>query len=894
MRLRPGLRSFLPVTVVALWALAGSGCGWFSKPQTPPVQTAEDYSTRLGTSIDVSLEALLKLSRAELSRMIEEQRDAFTTRSSVVRNQVGGNLLLGNVLPASHLPVFAKSAYSMEAGVSLPGYYKPGTSDPALALHLARFGDVEAALVVAGDDEQLRAKVKAHRGERNYPLEWTQLTALQLESARMKLANGEVEGATELVLLHQQIQAILDTKAASGVLGRTLLPVGRDALMSAEKAWRQPDKKKPLLADDVEAALKAWGEPPVGPGVFDIAGGRADLEKVFGGPVRGQGLTAAAQDCERVLDLLNLPLTRDGVEAVLAHVEGESLAEIQVLYRGGHSVSYSQPVHLISSLLDSGAEPVVDTAGALPHAVVSHAGVMYDATLAPRSRNLGGVVRISLAKNKPQVARLPENPLDLGSVRLDRSFNQNRVLHAPQQPEHKSLHIRSAEPLKGVSLPLNGATPTLAIVNRAGKEDLTASVEFVFEDAGQGDSTWPVAVGLLSAYGPARWAEQETDSGSLLSLTWEEGPARYALRLPYGKTEPPDLVIEDTRGADAVPDRIKAAEGLARAERKARLDAGKPLFRLARWQVFPHIRLGMSREQVLASLPADETVRRYPHDDGFSLLFLKSPDPQATHWPQQMVVRFADNRLVELRMRYLEGPLTPDASHPSLLDVLEQKQGAPVPAPAPWTHLWSDLPAGSPKPFLVRWQDDQTEATYQRDSGGSEVILRDWPADKPGPVELKPWSILSPGIEHCRLGDTREGIVKRWNLPAMPLTSADGGLVIVPPGESPYDALLVYLANDLVTRIVARHKGTPKTQSGGRAPDVTPAIREAWSRDLDRLGIVRRQDPADEFMLQGLGWHDDVTRVRIFGQVSRNGPELYTEWRTWPVPPTTPGEQAGR
>ena len=54
------------------------------------------------------------------------------------------------------------------------------------------------------------------RGERDYPIEWMRLVSLVLQNAELKLANGEVDGATELVLVHHQLRSLLDGKSASG------------------------------------------------------------------------------------------------------------------------------------------------------------------------------------------------------------------------------------------------------------------------------------------------------------------------------------------------------------------------------------------------------------------------------------------------------------------------------------------------------------------------------------------------------------------------------------------------------------------------------------------------------------------------------------------------------
>jgi hypothetical protein len=100
------------------------------------------------------------------------------------------------------------------------------------------------------------------------------------------------------------------------------------------------------------------------------------------------------------------------------------------------------------------------------------------------------------------------------------------------------------------------------------------------------------------------------------------------------------------------------------------------------------------------------------------------------------------------------------------------------------------------------------------------------------------------------------------------------------PTASPYDVLLVWYEGGKVSRLIARHRN-PKPLPPA---EVGTALQEAWSRDLDRLGYVRRQDGPHGQVLQAYGWHDDRTRVHIFAQETEEGPRLFTEWREWPVP----------
>ena len=67
------------------------------------------------------------------------------------------------------------------------------------------------------------------------------------------------------------------------------------------------------------------------------------------------------------------------------------------------------------------------------------------------------------------------------------------------------------------------------------------------------------------------------------------------------------------------------------------------------------------------------------------------------------------------------------------------------------------------------------------------------------------------------------------------------------------------------------------------AADVTAKMQEAWARDFNHLGALRRQDGAAGAILQAYGWHDDKVRVRLIAQETADGPRLFTEWRYWPV-----------
>ncbi len=172
--------------------------------------------------------------------------------------------------------------------------------------------------------------------------------------------------------------------------------------------------------------------------------------------------------------------------------------------------------------------------------------------------------------------------------------------------------------------------------------------------------------------------------------------------------------------------------------------------------------------------------------------------------------------------------------------------------------------------------------TYQRDAGGAEVVLREWPEDQPLETSGTPLEFCSRGPAGCAIGDTREDVLKREWL-GKPGSTGDGGIVLYGKGaKNPYDTVVVYFENDKVSRISARHKARP---SDGNAAQ---ALRQAWGADLAHLGSLRRTEAAAGLQFLGaLGWNDDRIRVRTFAQTGNAGPEMWTEWRGWPVPAKT-------
>src|SRR5262249_7296292 len=191
---------------------------------------------------------------------------------------------------------------------------------------------------------------------------------------------------------------------------------------------------------------------------------------------------------------------------------------------------------------------------------------------------------------------------------------------------------------------------------------------------------------------------------------------------------------------------------------------------------------------------------------------------------REMVLRFgARGKLAELRVRSVDGPA---AKGQDPLSELTRRCGAPLEGPAPSAAVWGDLPRPARPTVQHRWQDDLTILTCVRESGVTEVVLRDRPAEHEAGAPLPPLEYLPRGPAGCVLGLGREDLLRQWNV-ANPVTLADGALVLHPQTPRPYDALLVWFENDRVARVVARHEAAGR----GAAPaQLAQAVSETWGR----------------------------------------------------------------
>jgi hypothetical protein len=873
---------------LALLAVVGlAGCSR-TEVAPPEAAEAEQEILRLGDTVEVSLADYLALPRAELADKVSDWTVTVAKLQASARESPETPVLLPRLQPPITLPVYRESHFSARAGFSLPPYFKEGTRDAALALHLARFGDHEAALKLADPaDKDLLARIDTCRAGRNYPVEWTQLVSLLLHAAQFKMANGEAEGATELVVLHRQLRQVLDARAASGPLGAALLPFGRRALAQAVPAWREEPRNQKALADDIEAALNDWGPFPAPDPALRPGAPQAEVARLFQAPATGR--TVAVQEpaaVRRVLDLLALPVPPEGVRDVVAFCDGQQhLTELLLVYRAKIGDSFPEPIHLAHHLVDHGfgGDNPANGPGTLQQTYTG-AGLVYAVTRVTRGNAAGAFVRVSNTQATAAPPSFARDPRDFGLAHFDRSFEENRVVTAPEQAGSPAT-VSRPEALAEIARPLSLPTPARAVLTREPGHDLLAGFALRWNADVNPEAVARLALPLWAAFGPGR-VEGAAEGGGQLSFTWEDGQTRVHLRVPYD-IQAPDLAVEDTQKAERLAERDQAAHRFDEAERKARLEAGHPRRRVPRSFAALNgvdlggLQLGQGRAEALEALPHGQAVRRVSLADGVSLLFVEGPQGPSPFHAQQLFVRFGPgDRVAELRVRYVEGLHAPSAQEPALLTTLEKGCGGKgEKLPAPWAGLWADLAPEKPAPALYRWRDDTTVLTCQRDAGGAEVVLRDRPTDRPEGVELPPLTFCSRGVDHCALGDTQAEVLRRRQTPT-PASRPDGARVLGQPASSPYDMVLVWFEEGRVVRVVARHKAKP----GADPAQLTVAMQQAWARDIDRLGFLRRQEGRVGQLFGAYYWHDDRTRVRLFAQDSEEGPRLLTEWREWPLP----------
>lgn len=867
---------------LSLVLCAGSaGCG--SGPVAVDAPETKPAALPAVTTPQATLSELLAQPRAELAKQFEEVTAQVQVREKAHRDGTLAFGLLPRLRVPLILPIWGEASYSTKTQISLPPYIAEGSKDNHLALHLARYGDVEAARRLAeANDKTILQTLEGLACDRNYPAEWTRLVTLMLHTAEYRVAGGDDEGRAELASLHTQLRELLDAKAAKGPLGSVLLAQGHKVLTLAAAAWRE--QGQPELADKADADLAAWGDFPAPVVAVPLGASTTAVADLLRS--QGKGHVVPALNTGRALDLFALPITAEGAQGVVATFDAaDKLAEVLVVYRPRIADYYLEPANLALPLEDHGIVGKDRTQVASVNCRDYTTGQLNcEVAVVPRGYVLGAFIRFA----GQQPSRGPILSRDFGLVSLDRSFGQNRVRLVPEQIGDV-VHTTRAPILAKITNPLAPLPPTEAVLCRDSWYNVVKSFTLRY---GVEETTPPLfqtALPLWSALGPGRIDPLEDKEGGRLLFTWQDPRTRYVLRLPHVSGQAFEFEAADARTGESLPARTIAAEELDAAERKARLEGNQPLIRLPRrvevgWSSPPsYVQLEMTREQVLAALPRGQSILKQNGPDFLNVLFTGDPPRTAARATRQVFIRFGPNQKVaEIRARYFAGPAAKESARwvVDLLAGLSKSCGAAVDSPGPWAALWSDQPARKSAPMIARWQDDVSLLTLQRDGTTAELILRDCPLNQPTGVPLPPLVTLPRGPEGVALGETRADLLRRLKIDK-PRTLEDGGVVLPPARGSAYEALLVWFDKDKVARIVARH--APPTGPATRPPSVSDQISQAWGRSIRSLGWPTRQDATSEGALLSLGWSDDPTRVRIFAQDADDGPpRVFTEWKETP------------
>jgi hypothetical protein len=841
MRSRLGFFLLLSFTLI--------GCGARKQVDVAP----EDNQTRLPTTTQMDVKGWLEKPRSELAQLVEHHRDQVKTLHERLRQDPASATLLPQLRVPVRGVVFHSASFQSQRGFSLPAYVQ-GDKDAGVAAHLAAFGDVEAATKLG------------HTGTgpgRNYPVEWTEAVGSAFQVAELRLSMGEREAAGDLVLMHQALRELLDETAQKSPLGVALLNAGKRAATLAARAYRDPKVNCTAVAADLEEALKNWGT--VTEARFP-ARSREQLTAVWGAAVSGQVATTSSEQLPRVLDLLGMAVPPEGVVAVGAFLdEKDQLAAVQLAYRTGLDTLYRQPADLVFHLEEQGLEAGNESKqGGTVRQMFSNKTLFADVVRLNTSPVLGAVATLSAVPNVTLPA-IKGNHREFGVVHLDRLVDSCRVQLDPLL-RGNPLTIGDAKVLARMTAAVTSPAPTAGLVEREG--DLVSSVKWTWPSDLSNEQVGSLVVGLWKAYGLASFVEPSEKAPAPLTLSWNLGDTAVEFRVA-GDDKGSVLSVADNQPKEKQAARLSAAQKRDASERAERLANGKADTRLStgpgeiNGYSLPNLKLGMSRREAEAALPAVKDFRKAKVNEGFSVL-IDTPVGKNPFWAKQVLLRYTDDKVSEIRVRYLE------REEKALRKKLstEAKIGEGDTVQPDWLAVWADKP--NAKVTKLRWQDDQTERTYQQDVGGSEVVWRS------RLVPSTPWNFVTRGPGKAGLGNSREEFVDMYGAPP---TTSDAATVFRMSDKTPYTMLLVWFEKDKAVRMVAVHREKPKSR---KTPDINAALMKVWAGNLGGLGLIRREESGQGEVLGTLYWHDDQVRVQSSVVENDKGLQLLTEWRSVP------------
>ncbi len=810
----------------------------------------------LATPVEsIDLAELLNTPRAILAVRCEELEKTIRRQEQFRREgQLHYSLLPDLRLPLL-TPVFREATFSSDRGFSLPPYVKVDGHDSAVAFHLARHGDVDAAnkLLEPGDENTAKL-IREVAPEKAYPVEWTRLVALYLHSNQIALATDNKDGAKNMIGLHKQLRDVLDEKARTGPLGAALLGKGFSTLKLAAAAWKANNR------GDLDLQIKSFLASAENVPAYTVTLPRQvdDLARVFG--VKAGPYAVLASSPGRVADLLNIYVPTDEADTCVAFGDdAKTVHEVLFTYRP-NLFDYHTPAQFAQPLDDLLAGRQDDVSSDCPRRVWALTQGTLDVTLTPRHATLGAIVRVQI----PGTTRVADLSRDFGTVHLDRSYEANRRLAAWKS---RGASVTLAKDVAAALWnPLKTQPLAAVVIEREPKHDLVSQVRFDYADNPK-DATpaaGSIARPLFASAGRPTFAFGEAGTGQI-DFVWTDAKTRYRLRFPYSRDKMIALDAADASASSDLAVRAALVADKDTRDRLERLQAKKPLSVVPRQ--IDGIQLGISRIEFKKSLPKSAQLAEREIPGGVMVAFLGTPQPPADFVPREWFARFDNDKLVELRIRYVDLPSNKAGTFGKKLDALKAKLGAPDSVVGSHGN-WADLPKrGSSNSHS--WHDDITKLTCQSEPYGLELTLRDCPAESPAGAPLPGLAYLGRGTSNVTIGMSKDALLKLGAKPA-----EGNGYSIAPGDKDAFDAVLVWLDDDKVSRIVARHKlATPlKTES-----QASKALLEQWVRDSRAIGWPHRQDMSGQ-NLQSLASRDDNTRFRLFWQDEPHGVSVFSEW----------------
>lgn len=821
----------------------------------PPGQKGQPQigSDLTGPADGLDLAALLKLPREELARRGEELEQTIARQNQLHAEGKMPYTLLPDLRLPLVTPIFRKATYSKERGLSLPPYLKPDARDSAIAFHLARHGDLDAAiqLLDTGDDDTAKL-IRESVPEQSYPLEWTRLVALLIHAQQVALATDNKDGAKSLISLHKQLREVLDDKALHGPLGVALLGRGLTTLRQAADAWKA--NKRDDLDAQVRVFLASLGQLPA----YSIAlpSRIDDLAPAFSAKPGPNALFAV--DPARVLDLLSLYVPAADADQCVAFADAAGATkEILVTYRP-QLVQYHLPeqfAEVVEELASGRTDNISDDC---PRRVWDFGACKLDVILTPRHATLGGLVRLQV----PGEAKVAELPRDFGTVHLDRSFDAHRRL--TKAGKKTGSLVLTDKTLIDVINPLATRVPTNVILEREAKHDVVSQITFEYAENPKDSvtSAGSIAKPLMSSFGKPTLAFGDGAKGSI-DFVWNDGKTRYRLRFPYARDRKIALDATDSSPI-GLSDRAAASSAKDAADRLERIKSNKPLTNLPRQ--IGDIKLGISRAEFEKAIPKSPQLIQQDIKGGMMAAYLGAP-AAGNSVTREWFGRFDDDRLVEVRIRQVDLPSNKPGQFLKTFDALKAPLGPPEISTEPMT-TWGDLPKRGLS-TVFDWRDDLTRLKCRLEPFGFEAILRDCPPAHPDGAPLPPITYLPKGIGVIKLGMTKDDLLK------LNAKSTEPNEFLINSPAPEYDSLLARLDGDRVTRIIARHKLASPVKDEAQA---SKTLLQQWVRDARSIGWPSRQDMVGP-NLQSLATRDDETRYRVFWQQESPGLSVFSEWK---------------